>query len=566
MKPAIGDNHIRMFAVIALLLLLVGAVAIGIAERFLADARATASARELLTALAQLSRAEREAIATQRAYLLTGDSAERDRFQQSLAGVAASSAHLQELAPPGDRDAARLAYLRQALDARLERAVEVVATHDRDGLPAAKELLRDGIGPRLELNIRDAVEQLTGAVNGRLALAEEASAQSSRWLLLSAALGAPLALLALGLGYGALRREVQTRQSVEIDNQQARARMQASVEQLTQMSHDMQRLSAYASLLQTCDSTEEALDVTCVCFAALLPDYSGIVYLISGDRTQAVAAAYWGAAHLVSTERIQPNQCWGWRRAQPYLTDSHNAELRCSHLSGEARHIATACMPLNAHGLAFGLLYLDGPEPLRNERLAATAAEQLSLALANLTLRDSLRDQSIKDPLTGLYNRRHLERALEVEYARCRRIGRPLAVLMLDIDHFKDFNDQHGHSAGDTALSVIGELLGASFRAGDVVCRYGGEEFTVILPETDGGVAAALAENVRQAIAALDIVDGGNSLPRVTASIGGAIIPGSVENFDELIESADRALYLAKSYGRNQVVIAAVASALDGEV
>ena len=88
----------------------------------------------------------------------------------------------------------------------------------------------------------------------------------------------------------------------------------------------------------------------------------------------------------------------------------------------------------------------------------------------------------------------------------------------------------------------------------------------MILPETDGGVAAALAENVRQAIAALDIVDGGNSLPRVTASIGGAIIPGSVENFDELIESADRALYLAKSYGRNQVVIAAVASALDGEV
>ncbi|HWS27285.1 MAG TPA: diguanylate cyclase, partial [Xanthomonadales bacterium] len=501
-----------------------------------------------------------------RAYLLTGDAAERDRFQQSLAGVSATSAQLEALVPEGGAYAADLARLQQALEVRLARAVQVVAMHDRDGLPAAQAMLSDGVAVRLEQDIRGAIEQLTRGVNTRLVIAEAASAQSSRWLLLSAALGAPLALLALGLGYGVLRREVQSRQIAERDNEQARARLQASVEQLTQMSHDMQRLSAYASLLQTCDSTEEALDVTCVCFAALLPDYSGTVYLLSDDRTQVVATAFWGAPHLVSSERIAPAQCWGWRRAQPYLTDSHSAELRCSHVSGDAEHIATACLPLNAHGMAFGLLYLDGPEPIRSERLAATAAEQLSLALANLRLRDSLRDQSIKDALTGLYNRRHLERALEVEYARCRRAGRPLAVLMIDIDHFKAFNDQHGHAAGDTVLSVVGELLGTSFRAGDTVCRYGGEEFTVILPESDSAAAAALAENVRQAIAALDVVDDGDTLPRVTASIGVASVPGSVETLDGLIEAADRALYLAKSQGRNRVVIAALASAADGEL
>ena len=566
MKSANGDKHFRTFAITALLLLLLGVTTIGIADRFLADARSTAGARELLTALAHLSRAEREVIAIQRAYLLTGNAAERDRFQQSLAGVAAASAQLRKLVLDDSLHAADLGRLQQGLDVRLARAVQVVATHDRDGLAAAQVLLRDGIALGLEQNIRDAVERLTNAVNTRLIAAEAASMQSSRWLLLSAALGAPLALLALGLGYGALRREVQSRQSAELDNQQARTRMQASVEQLTQMSHDMQRLSAYASLLQTCDSTEEALDVTCVCFAALLPDYSGTVYLISADRSQAVAAASWGVPRLLSSEHIQPNQCWGWRRAQPYLTDSQSAELRCNHLSGDAECVATACLPLNAHGLAFGLLYLDGPEPIRSERLAATAAEQLSLALANLSLRDSLRDQSIKDALTGLYNRRHLESVLEVEYARCRRAGHPMAVLMLDVDHFKAFNDQYGHAAGDTVLSVVGELLGRSFRAGDIACRYGGEEFTVILPETDNTAAAALAEDVRQAIAALDVVDGGNSLPRVTASIGVASIPGSVETLDGLIEAADRALYLAKSQGRNRVVIAALASAADSEV
>ncbi len=564
MKSPSGNTHFRAFAATALLLLLLGAMVFGIVDRFLVDARANATARELLTALAQLARAEHEAIAVQRAYLLTGDAAERDRFQQSLAGVAATNAQLQALVPEGSPFQPDLDALRRALELRLERAVQVVAAHDRDGLSAAQQMLREGIGLRLEQDIRDAIEVLTRAANTRLVLAEAAAAQSSRWLLFSTALGAPLALLALGLGYGVLRREVQSRQNAERDNEQTRARMQASVEQLTQMSHDMQRLSAYASLLQTCDSTEEALDVTCVCFAALLPEYSGTIYLIGADRTQAVAAAYWGAPHLESLQRIAPDQCWGWRRAQPYLTDSRSAELRCSHVSGDAECIATACLPLNAHGLAFGLLYLDGPEPIRSERLAATAAEQLSLALANLSLRDSLRDQSIKDPLTGLYNRRHLEHTLKVEYARCRRAGCALAVLMLDIDHFKAFNDRHGHAAGDSVLSVVGALLAAQVRAGDIACRYGGEEFTVIMPETDIDTAVVLAEGIRQAIADVDLVADGQALPRVTASMGVATIPGSVDTLDELVASADQALYLAKSQGRNRVVGAA--SVLDGRV
>jgi diguanylate cyclase (GGDEF)-like protein len=557
MRTAAVDTHLRAFAITALLLLLLGAAVVGIADRFLADARAIAAAHQLLTGLAQVGRAEREAIAVQRAYLLTGDAEQRERFQQSIARVAGASEALGRLMPSAEAAATRFADLQQALDARLERARLVVATNDRDGAQAAQGLLRDGAGAVLERDIRDSLEQLTTAGNAQLQAAMKAAERSSFWLLLCAALGAPIALLALGLGYLALRREVYSRQAAESANEAARRKLQESVEQLTQMSGDMQRLSAYAGLLQTCDTTEEVLDVSRVCFAALFPEYAGTVYLIGGDRSEAVAATEWGLTRLVSADRIQPSQCWGWRRAQPYVTGSDNADLRCTHLSGAAAATATVCLPLNAHGVPFGLLYMDGPEPLRNERLAATAAEQLSLALANLTLRESLRDQSIRDALTGLYNRRHLEQTLEVEFARCRASGRPLAVMMIDVDHFKAFNDQHGHAAGDAALSVIGRLLGERFRARHIPCRYGGEEFTVILPETDVDAAVALAESTRLAIAELSIEDDGRQLPQVTASIGVATIPGTVESLGELIESADRALYLAKSRGRNQVAVGA---------
>jgi len=433
----------------------------------------------------------------------------------------------------------------------------VIASPARDGAQAAVTLLRDGTGAQLESAVRDAAERLSTAAESRLAKAMAAAERSAFWLLLCAALGAPVSLLALGLGYLSLRREVRSRLQAERASESGRIQLQSSVEQLTQMSSDMQRLSAYAGLLQTCDSTEEVLDVTRVCFAALLPDYSGSVYLMGKDRSQAVLATEWGLTRLVNADQILPEQCWAWRRAQPYLTDSHNAELRCTHISGDAAATASACLPLNAHGETFGLLYIDGPEPLRHERLAATAAEQLSLALANLNLRESLREQSVRDALTGLYNRRYLEQSLASEYARCRRIGQPLAVLMVDIDHFKRFNDTHGHAAGDALLAAVGRLLGDHCRDSAIACRYGGEEITVILPATGPQPALARAEALRAAIADLAVEDAGTPLPRVTTSIGVATIPGNVERVDGLLEAADRALYLAKSGGRNRVVAAA---------
>ncbi|WP_151797154.1 GGDEF domain-containing protein, partial [Acinetobacter nosocomialis] len=147
----------------------------------------------------------------------------------------------------------------------------------------------------------------------------------------------------------------------------------------------------------------------------------------------------------------------------------------------------------------------DNAQELASLTVAEAAAEQLSLALHNLRLRETLRQQSIRDPLTGLFNRRYLEEALNHELSRCTRRVQPLSVLMLDVDHFKQCNDLHGHSGGDRVLAAIGELLLAQTRGEDICCRYGGEELTIILPEVDLATASAMAEKLRAGIDGLQV-------------------------------------------------------------
>ena len=217
------------------------------------------------------------------------------------------------------------------------------------------------------------------------------------------------------------------------------------------------------------------------------------------------------------------------------------------------------CIPLAAQGEMMGVLTLDGeraPEAAER-RLATAAGEQIALALANLRLQETLRTQSIRDPLTGLFNRRYLEVSLERELLRAARRSQPLAVLMLDIDHFKRFNDTHGHEAGDALLSQFAEVLKRTIRAEDIACRYGGEEFTVVLLEADAQSAWQRAENIRAAIAEMSVVHHQRQLELVTVSIGLAMFPLDAASREDLLRRADAALYAAKKFGRDRVVAAA---------
>jgi diguanylate cyclase (GGDEF)-like protein len=203
------------------------------------------------------------------------------------------------------------------------------------------------------------------------------------------------------------------------------------------------------------------------------------------------------------------------------------------------------------------LLYLEGTETAfskRQERLAQTVAESVALAMVNLRLRETLRQQSIRDPLTGLFNRRYLEETFERELRRAERKGESIGIIMLDVDRFKLFNDTHGHDAGDALLKALGGVLKESVRAEDVACRYGGEEFTLLLTGATQQQTFDRAEQVREAVAGLKVMNQGKLLDGVSASMGVATFPQHGRDLAGLVRAADLALYRAKHEGRNRVI------------
>ena len=185
-----------------------------------------------------------------------------------------------------------------------------------------------------------------------------------------------------------------------------------------------------------------------------------------------------------------------------------------------------------------------------------TFAGQIGLSIANIKLRDALRTQSIRDALTGLYNRRHLEEILEREIRRSARAQQHLGIIVIDLDHFKSFNDPYGHDAGDAVLCETGLSLTSGIRAEDFVCRYGGEEFVVVLPTANLEAARARAETLRLKMKELTILHQGKSMGMITISAGVAVFPDHGTTPREVIAAADAALYEAKRNGRDQVAVA----------
>jgi diguanylate cyclase (GGDEF)-like protein len=243
------------------------------------------------------------------------------------------------------------------------------------------------------------------------------------------------------------------------------------------------------------------------------------------------------------------------------LTDAHGESnpLQNQH-PAEAENISTTySVPLEIQNQTFGVLRLSLDNVQQgdwNEELPNTVLEHISLAMMNLHLRNQFTYMAHHDPLTGLVNRRHMLNWLSGELKRCERYQRRLCIIMFDVDHFKRFNDEYGHAAGDAVLVALGKLLPQIVREVDLTCRYGGEEFMLLLPETDLNQAMLVAENIRASVAALKISCEGIVLPQVTCSLGVSCYPSHATKEDELLRNADAALYNAKHAGRNQVMVA----------
>jgi diguanylate cyclase (GGDEF)-like protein len=346
------------------------------------------------------------------------------------------------------------------------------------------------------------------------------------------------------------------------DNGLERQRLEAQ-RHADEVMRDM--LSRMTQRLQGCDSLSDLTRIVTRFAPEVVPSRAGRLYLIDERRNAVVEACNW-LDPVHSQKEFAPTSCWGLRRGLPHRPASRAVDIPCEHLDlGACDTPDTLCLPLVAQGETLGLLYFepvsDAGAPETPEIYVAMLAENISLALANFRLRDALRELALTDPLTSLANRRQLDAMLEEQLDKAYRSGQPISCLMLDVDHFKRFNDTFGHEAGDAVLREVGKLLRAAVRDPELAFRYGGEEFTLLLPGLDTDRAAERAEELRNRVANLQTSHGGTDLGPITISIGVACAP-ELCRFGRVLQAADGALLEAKARGRNRVAVAAAESKL----
>jgi len=328
--------------------------------------------------------------------------------------------------------------------------------------------------------------------------------------------------------------------------------------ELTDRSQRATLLAKMGEHLQSCVSRDEVFAAALGFAPRIFPARRGAVVLLNSARNLAEVAGAWNDCSL-PVPVFEPSACWAMRTGQPHLVVAGDTTAPCAHAAGVDK--SYLCVPILAQGETLGILHFqatDDATSFGDSELSfkTTFASQVGLSITNIRLRDALRTQSIRDPLTGLYNRRFLDEMLEREVRRAIRAGYGLGILMLDLDHFKKFNDTYGHEAGDAVLRESASFLSRSVRAEDFVCRFGGEEFVVVLPMADLTAASARAERIRSRLRELTLLHQGRSLGAITVSVGVAAVPEHGVSTKELLEAADAALYCAKRAGRDRAVTA----------
>ncbi len=501
-----------------------------------------ARAQEALTNLQTTSQSIDRIEAATRFYLLTHDEADARAIQQATLRLETNLVHFKTLI---SNDPAQSADINNLLAGA-------------EGLTTASESAADiKVAPNATLifNCRQTAARMQ---ERERTLLQKFSQQFQNASIVTLTTGSASAALAASISvilFAFLVRDARHSRQVSDQIMDANQRLADTVLTLERRVEVSRLLSSARDELQLCIAAPDAYASTARFVARLMPGASGALCIINNSRQTVERVSHWGGDQRV-LESFPLDACCGLRSGHLRWRSGGLAEVHCTHFAGTPPE-NYICIPMAALGDTLGVLYVDSPkvtttlelEPLR-ELIELTA-----MALANLQLRQRLENQSIRDSLTSLFNRNFMEIALGRELRRAARHQSTLALFMLDVDHFKNFNDSFGHEAGDTALREIASVLSSSIRSEDVACRYGGEEFVIILPEIQPGTAAERAESIRRAISEIRF-DFGDEVPRqVTISIGIAVYPENGETAETLLRAADRNLYRAKRLGRNQVIV-----------
>ncbi len=361
-------------------------------------------------------------------------------------------------------------------------------------------------------------------------------------------------------------KEANERLEIEIsEGERASSRMhqlneklKVQLEEIEKRNREIAFLGELSTMLQSCLDVNETFKIISQYAYKLFPMDSGAIYLYSNSRNILEEMARWGE-NIHSENVFSPQDCWALRRGQIYANKEQFTEFNCKHIT-PINSLNYLCIPLMAQGETLGLFYFQNSkeEVLQSSQkmLLNTFSEHISMALSNLRLREVLRNQAIRDPLTGLFNRRYMEETLEREISRALRQRLIVGVIMIDLDHFKLFNDTYGHKAGDVMLKEVGRFLQTNVRKDDIACRYGGEEFIVIMIGASHDIIYQRADYLRKSVKNINPEYEGNVLKNITLSIGVAIYPDHGETGESIIHAADMALYKSKHDGRDRVTIA----------
>ena len=520
----------------------------------LAQSRAELLAQQRLD---DILTAIRDAETAQRGFVITGNDVFLEPYERVQRTLPAA---LHDAKEKARTDAERATAWRIARLAELKMAEldETIQLRRREGFEATERVVSSLRGKQY----MDDLRRIVAAEDARSMVRHEGLqadllARSARSFTVSVAATA-CNIIAFGILLLVAMRMLRARRAIAGQLETQAGQLAEAVALTTRHNRELKLVAELLRAVEAVPSVPDAAPVIARSLPKLLPGVSGTLFLLRDEDDHVLDRhTQWGTPSEQPPE-IGIESCWSLRHGARYRTADAN-DLPCAHYRKPADDTTgRLCIPLVTHDELVGMLHLEalaaGPAYEEQERLAVTVAEQLALALGNARLRESLRRQSVLDPLTGLFNRRHFDAALKRELARARRKNVPVSLVLVDIDHFKHVNDDYGHAVGDAVLRTIAQQLRLGIREGDIACRYGGEEMVLLLPECAAADAGTRAEAIRIALAAVVPHPEGEGPQRVTASFGVAAYPAHAQDAEALFWAADKALYRAKQQGRNRVV------------
>jgi len=515
----------------------------GNTQRLITSGNWVQHTQEVLASLQRASQLTERIESNARLYLVTGDEDMLNRARTGANLLVTTAAHLRML-----------------VSDNLEQTGNV--QNLADGAVELKRLLND-FSPKSalpEVQIQHC-QQTIGLMTDReqflLKERNQGSQHSSfRSILTEISYFAVSLLISIAL-FGFLLRDAYRRKRAERQSRETSEHLAQSVRALENRIEESRLLTAARDELQLCVDVAQVYQSAANTFSRLLNGSGGCLCIINNSRQMVEVVSKWGEPLLDDFSPV--DSCCGLRSGQARWRLPGLSEIHRTHFPGvpPQRYL---CRPMSAHGNTLGILYVE----CDSEAIVMAVNEHLDgmrqllqitgMAVATLNLRTKLENQSIHDPLTGLFNRHFMEISLERELARASRRSQMLAIFMLDVDHFKRFNDTYGHAAGDVALKSIAGIFTSRIRNEDIACRYGGEEFTIMLPDMTVPLAIERAEAIRRAVSVLHVPVGRDLIGEFSISIGIAVYPQDGETADLLLRRADMALYRAKREGRNRVV------------